>query len=104
MNFLSQGDGNNSSTYNTNLGGWYLHVLISHPHTVHSTCCVCWLMFSHSLEMKVKKKKLVEIIFRNFAAIPQATGGKCFITVRLKTDELSVPSPVQDPAPGLGSG
>lgn len=58
MNFLSQGDGNNSSTYNTNLGGWYLHVLISHPHTVHSTCCVCWLMFSHSLEMKEKKKNL----------------------------------------------
>lgn len=60
----------------------------------------CWLVFSPSLEIK----KLVEIIFRNFTAIPRAKGGECFITVGLKTDGLSVPSPVRHPAPGLGSG
>lgn len=44
----------------------------------------------------------MEIIFRRFSAVPRATGGKRSITVRPKTDGLSVPSPVQDPAPGLG--
>lgn len=58
-----------------------------------------WFMFSKSLEIK-----LVEVICRNFTAIPKANSGECFITVGLKTDGLSVPSPVQDPAPGLGSG
>lgn len=58
-------------------------------------------MFSQSLEINVK---LLEIIFRNFTAIPRANSGKCFITVGLKTDGLSTPSPVQDTAPGLGSG
>lgn len=51
----------------------------------------CWLKISQLLEINVKP---VEIICRSFIAIPRANSGKRFITVGLKTDGLSVPSPV----------
>lgn len=44
----------------------------------------------------------MDIIFTNFLAIPRANSGKRSITVRSKTDGLSEPSPVRDPAPGAG--
>ncbi|KAM7402601.1 hypothetical protein PAMP_017825 [Pampus punctatissimus] len=40
----------------------------------------------------------------SWSTLNKANSGKCFITVGLKMDGLSVPSPVQDPAPGLRTG
>lgn len=70
---------------------WFLNVIKPCTCTVYFNISVAFAhMQSNASEMNVN---LMDIIFRNFRAIPQTSSGKCFITVGLKTDGLSVPSP-----------
>lgn len=92
MNFLFQGYWNNPSVCPiiTAEVSTFMFLCFTHVQFV-SPAERCWLKISQLLEINVKP---VENICRNFIASPRANSSKCFITVGLKTDGLSVPSPV----------